>query len=97
MPQNIGGGGFGGAGGGGFKSHEAFLMEQGKLLANDMRLYIAGSHNMSGAAIKFGLGSPPAGEFRIIENGVMPERVMGSDIFHKIFIRRLTAGSVFGE
>ena len=94
--QNIGEGGFGGKGAG-FRSHEAFLLEQGKLLANDQRLYLTGSHDMSGAGIKFGLGSPPPHEFRIIEDGIISYPLQGSDIYHKVFIRRLTNGSLAGE
>ncbi len=85
-------------GGGGFRSHEAILMEQGKLIANDLKLYITGSHDVSGASIKIGLGgSPPTGEYRIIEDGVISYPLMGSNIYHKLFLRKLTNGSLFGE
>ena len=96
--QNIGGGGgFGQVGGGGFNSNEAFLMEQGKLLAGDKRLYVAGSHEFSGAAFKIGLGSPPTDEYRLTEAGILAYPIQGNVVYQKLFIRILTAGSIFGE
>ena len=88
--QNIGGGG-------GFRSNEAFLLEQGKLLAGDKRLYVAGSHQFSGAAFKIGLGSPSNVEYRVIDNGIIAYPYQGSDIYQKLFIRVLTNGSLTGE
>ena len=80
-----------------FKSNEAFLLEQGKLLAGDKRLYVAGSHQFSGAAFKIGLGSPPTDEYRVVEDGIIAYPIMGSDIYQKVFIRILTNGSLVGE
>ena len=83
--------------GGKTSSDEALLMEQGKILMGDKRLYIAGSLSTSGAAIKIGLGSPPSEEYRITEAGVDSYSLMGADIYKKVFVRILTNGSIYGE
>lgn len=80
-----------------FKSNEAFLLEQGKLLAGDKKIYVAGSHDFSGAAFKIGLGSPPTDEYRVIDDGIIAYPLMGSNIYQKLFIRILTNGSLTGE
>ena len=76
---------------------ESLLKEQGKVKETDLKLYIAGSHSLSGAAIKIGTGSPPTNEYRIIEEGVVQYPFMGDNIYNKVYIRRLTTGSLFGE
>lgn len=69
---------------------DAFLVEQGKLHTNDIKLYIAGSHSTSGAGIRIGLGSPPINDYRIIEDGVESWSQMGGIIYKKLFLRALT-------
>ncbi len=82
-------------------SSDSVLLEQGKILMSDSKLYVAGSITTSGI-FKVGLGSatvgnPPGGEFSMLGDGVKLWTVNDTDIFKKIFIRRLTTGSFIGE
>ena len=84
-------------------SSEAILVEQGKLLTNDIKLYVQGSINTSGA-LRIGLGSngagspvPITGEYSIISQGVSKWDVNATPILKKLYIRRLLTGSLTGE
>jgi len=77
-------------------SSEAILMEQGKLLTNDTKLYVDGSINTSGT-IKIGLGSPVNGEYSLLSEGVKKWNVNDTSILKKLFIRKLLTGSLMGE
>ena len=78
-------------------SYDAVLVQQGLLRDHDIKLYVAGSHSFSGAAIKIGIGSPPINEYSIVDGGVHPYFVMGSPIYTKLFLRKLSTGSLYGE
>ena len=80
-------------------SYESILMEQGKLLGHDQRLYVSGGLTLTGSAlqIKIGLGSPPAEEFTIVPEGIIMAEAENQEIYKKVFIRRLTTGSLVGE
>jgi len=79
--------------------HDALLLQQGKILYDDKKLYVNGSTPTSGLSpVKIGLGSPIQAEFQIIEEG---RDTMWSleekPIYKKIYIRFLTNGSFVGE
>ena len=81
-------------------STESILVEQGKLSSQDKKLYIAGNIATTGSEnqIKIGLGSPvPADqEYATIQGPVAP-KMEGESAYKKLFIRRLTNGSLIGE
>ncbi len=80
-------------------SSDAVLLEQGKVLTNDTKLYIDGSIPTSGV-IKIGLGSytnMSGCEYSVIEEGVMKWNVNAVPILKKLYIRRLPTGSLMGE
>ncbi len=77
-------------------SSDATLMEQGKLLTNDTKLYIDGLINTSGT-LKFGLGSPPTNEYSVLPEGVIDWSVNEEPIVSKVYLRVLTNGSLAGE
>jgi len=76
-------------------SKDAILLQQGRVKQDDQILYLVGSIQTSGA-LQFGLGSPPAEEFGIVPNGIITWSVQGNEIYKKVYIRRLTTGSIFG-
>lgn len=78
------------------ESSQAQFQEQGYLKHGDSRLYVLGDVIISGT-LKIGIGSPVREEYQIIEGGVKSWPVQGVDIYHKLYIRKLTNGSLFGE
>jgi len=80
-------------------SSDAVLLEQGKILMDDTKLYIEGDVNTSGT-IKIGLGSgigSPLGEYSLLSEGVTKWNVNQAPILKKLFVRALTNGSLIGE
>jgi len=84
-------------------SSDAVLLEQGKILMNDTKLYIDGSINTSGTW-KLGLGSngtgspvPITGEYSLLSEGIMKWDVNATPILKKLYIRKLLTGSLVGE
>ena len=80
-------------------SSDAVLVEQGKLLTNDTKLYINGTINTSGT-IKVGLGSysnMSGCEYSLLGEGVMKYEVNDTDILKKLYVRILPTGSLDGE
>ena len=77
-------------------SSDAVLLEQGRILNNDTKLYIQGDVSTSGL-IKIGLGSPIEGEFSLLSEGVSKWSVNQTPILKKLYIRRLLTGSLMGE
>jgi hypothetical protein len=77
-------------------SSEAILLQQGKLLTNDTKLYIDGSINTSGT-IKIGLGSPVTKEYSLLSEGVTRWDINATPILKKLYIRLLPTGSLMGE
>lgn len=77
-------------------SSDAMLIEQGRVLTNDSKLYITGTVNTSGT-IKIGLGSPVTGEYTVIDEGITKWDVNEVSVLKKLYIRRLTTGSLLGE
>ena len=80
-------------------SSDAVLLEQGNLLTNDTKLYVAGDINCSGA-FKIGLGSQsptPKEEFSVLPDGVITWSINEEEVVNKLYLRRLTTGSLAGE
>lgn len=77
-------------------SDDAILLQQGKILQNDSKLYIAGSIQTSGL-FRIGIGSPPGREYAMVPEGVNTEELGGERIFKKVFIRFLPTGSLAEE
>ncbi len=77
-----------------FGSEDAILMEQGKLLTKDKKLYIAGDVDVSGNVL-IGVGSPTSDYFSIIPNGVKTPALNGEEIYKKVYIRYNQGGSVY--
>lgn len=83
-------------------SSEVALVQQGLLLNDDIKLYLtaSGAFSLTSGTYRIGRGgSPtPANEYgKAIENGVITHVVGGSEIYHKVFLRRLSTGSLMGE
>ena len=77
-------------------SYESVLVQQGRLLDNDIILYVDGNVQTSGT-FKFGVGSPNYREHSIIENGIIAHTIHGEIVYKKIYGRLLTNGSLTGE
>ena len=80
-------------------SNDAILLEQGKILTNDTKLYIKGSISTSGI-IKIGLGSytnMSGCEYSLLDVGVTKWKVNDVDIMKKLYVRLLPNGSLLGE
>ena len=82
-------------------SHDAVLVEQGKIKTSDKRFYIQGEISMDApaqGAIKIGLGSPILAEHSLIPDGVQAWPPLTGDIvYYKVFGRELSTGSFIGE
>ena len=81
-------------------SSDALLLNEGKILLDDKKLYVTGSVQTSGlAAIKIGMtGSPPSQEYQILNEGAITSwNINGVDIYKKIYVRYLPNGSFIGE
>ncbi len=84
-------------------SSDAVLLEQGKILTNDTKLYIDGSINTSGTW-KLGLGSngigspiPITGEYSLLSEGTERWDVNATPVLKKLYVRKLLTGSMIGE
>lgn len=80
-------------------SFDSVLVEQGKLINNDSRLFVHGSLSMTGSELKVSvqIGSPTGDRFSIIPDGTIAAEVGGVQIYRKVFLRKLTLGSLIGE
>lgn len=76
---------------------DSVLVQQGKLLDGDQRLYVTGSLNFTGSEmqVEIQLGSATVTDqiFTTIPGGFAPE-VEDQRIYRKTYIRRLTTGSL---
>lgn len=80
-------------------SSDSVLMEQGKLLTGDLKLYVDGSVPTSGL-LKIGLGSytnMSGCEYSLLSEGITKWDVNATAILKKLYIRKLTNGSLIGE
>jgi len=86
-----------------YGSEDVILVEQGKLNNQDQKMYVNGSLDFTGVGsnikVKIGMtGSPTQiDNYTIIPQGGIPYEVEGTQIYKKVFIRRLTNGSFIGE
>jgi len=81
-------------------SSDGLLVQQGKLLQDDKKLYVNSEVQTSGIGpIKIGMnGSSSTQEYQIVNEGQVTEwGINGSLVYKKIFIRYLTNGSFIGE
>jgi len=79
-------------------SEEAVLLAQGKITHKDKVLYINGNQNISGDAMKIGIGSPNIQQYSIVPDGITDYRLGGNEsVYKKMFIRALPNGSFIGE
>jgi len=80
--------------------HDALLLQQGKILLDDKKIYVNGDVQTSGLSpIKIGMnGSPTSQQYEIVEGGRNIEwNINGTPIYKKIYIRFLPNGSFVGE
>jgi hypothetical protein len=77
-------------------SKDALLVEQGLLLLNDLKMFVAGTVQTSGL-FKIGIGSPTGFEYSTIEPGVKSPEIGGAIIFKRLYLRRLITGSLSWE
>ena len=80
-------------------THESLLVQQGKLIPDDQRLYVNGSLSFTGSELQvsIGLGSPPEEEYSIVPIGVFAPEVSGRKVYRAAYIRRLDTGSLIGQ
>ncbi len=77
-------------------SEESVLMEQGKLIDGDKKIFTAGSLTFTSGTlqVEVQLGSPTGEKYTTIELGGTAPEVENTKIYKKQFIRRLTTGSL---
>ena len=74
-------------------SYDGLLMQQGKVLMNDSKLFVPGVVNTSGI-FKVQVGSPSGRVFSTIDTGETAYQVEGTLIYKKLYVRVLTNGSI---
>jgi len=77
-------------------SVESLLLEQGKLIDSDKRLYVHGSVLFTGSTqlVEVQLGSPTGDLYTTIPDGGIEWGVQGQPVYKKQFIRRLTGSLI---
>ena len=83
--------------GGPRSSNEAILIQQGRLLASDKKIYFLGTVGLSGEAVKVGIGSPTPVEHYVIPDGVQTYQIQNENVYKMAYIRTLSNGSFQGE
>jgi hypothetical protein len=81
-------------------SSDSLLLEQGKILLDDKKIYVNGSVQTSGLGpIKIGMnGSPTTEQYQILNEGQVTQwDLNGIAIYKKLFVRYLNTGSFIGE
>ena len=78
------------------RSQDALLLEQGKILMQDKRVYLPHDADTSGTW-KMGVGSPVVNEFAMVPDGVHPFAVNNDIVYKKVFVRVLPTGSFANE
>ena len=77
--------------------NDNILVQQGFLFRDDLRCYVSSDVNVSGTW-KLGIGSPPTNEYTLAKDNITESpHVNGSVIYQKMFLRKLTIGSLYGE
>jgi hypothetical protein len=80
--------------------YDALLLQQGKILYDDKKVYVIGDIQTSGLSpIKLGMnGSPPTQEYQIISDGQVTAWTLNQlPVYKKIYVRFLSTGSFIGE
>lgn len=80
-------------------SFESVLMEQGKLVDGDIKLFVSGAVTFTdvGSIVKVGIGSPVTKEYTPIPIGIKKQSVSSVDIYRKGYFRQINNGSLIGE
>ncbi len=77
-----------------FGSDEAKLMEAGKLVHDDSRIYLPGSYRDSLTVFtKIGIGSPTPVEYSLLEEGRATWKAGSNPVYEKVYGRVLNNGS----
>ncbi|KKL81184.1 hypothetical protein LCGC14_1997280 [marine sediment metagenome] len=78
------------------QGQDSLLVEQGKLMNDDKRLYISGGINLTGSdwQAKIIIGDEA---YSLASPGVTAPEVQGTRVYKRAFIRRLPTGSLIGE
>jgi len=75
-------------------SYDAVLLEQGKLLQDDVKMYVLGDVDTSGT-FKVGLGSPITREYTTNAGGVTAWQLANGEVaYKKVYLSYLTTGSL---
>lgn len=80
--------------------YDALLLQQGKILMDDKKIYVDGGVQTSGLGpIKIGTtGSPTTKQYQIIDEGnTTAWTLSGSPVYKKMYVRFLPNGSFTGE
>ena len=77
-------------------SADSVLLEQGKIIDNDKKLYVNGSLTFTGSDLKVRV-TIGTDTYTTIPLGAIEYEAQGEGIYRKVYIRRLTNGSLFGE
>lgn len=77
-------------------SNDAQLVQQGRLLTDEKKIYLNGQVQTSGV-FKIGIGSPNFQEYAVNDMGVKHHNINGELVYKKAYIRYLTTGSLLGE
>jgi len=77
-------------------SQEAALLEQGKIKASDVKIYLPGSYEITDT-MKVMIGSPTGDAYSITGNGVTSNPPVGTVVYKLAFLRYLTNGSLSNE
>ncbi len=79
-------------------SSDSVLLQQGKLINSDKKIYTNGSLLFTGSShmIDIQIGSPTGDLYTTIEDGGNVKEVQGLPVYKKQFIRRLTGSLING-
>jgi len=78
-------------------SSDGVLLQEGKLLVDDCRLYTKGVVPTSGT-LKIQIGSPSGEQYCIVNNpGTISWDINNIPVYKKLYLRVLTNGSILGE
>lgn len=80
-------------------STDANLVEQGKLINEDTKIFINGSLVLTDTdkQCKVQIGSPTGNQYSLIPVGGINKQVNGIPIFKQIYVRKIPLGSLIGE
>ncbi|MFA5133006.1 MAG: hypothetical protein WC444_06795 [Candidatus Paceibacterota bacterium] len=74
------------------------LLEQGQIQIDDRKMFFNPSINFSGAHVKISISGTSITEiFAALPDGAIIQNVQGTDIYKKVYVRKLNTGSFPGE